>query len=1248
MVQVQYEGQSQIIFDVQMPTVGLTSEGQPDDGLGDEFQGTFLSLQLEIETEKSISDALIHVQDRATASSQIAEGSHERIVSQTVLLIENGTNPTRESAEKDFCNRYGSVISFCFTRDACEFRVLKSKIDHLRVKRQVEYVFQTLFGKLETRIHEIHSLNPLDWKELRDRNGKAPQRVDMCVHDAIQEQCLRRPHAPAICSYEGEMTYEQLFVQATRVAKCLQARGVGPEKFVPLCFPKTRWAVISILGVMLAGGAFVLLETAYPLARLKDICQKLEPAVILSVKSTSDLAQNLAPDVLIVDDEDSMPPDAAATSFQESSVKPYNSVYVAFTSGSTGSPKGVVIQHHAYCSAVGTHIEKFHIDVDSRVLQFSSYGFDAAVLKTLSTLMAGGCLCVLGDAQRTDSFVESSHAMRPSHAFLTPSFIRSLTPEEFEYIGIHTLVFIGEKVTPSSLLSCPKNVRAINGYGPAECTPITSIHPDIRAATSPSNIGWSQFSTCWIVDPRDHNQLVPIGAIGELIVEGWTVGRGYLKDEAMTQAAFISSPKWLTSIRGSEETPPLYKTGDLVQELPDKSLLYAGRKGTQAKLRGQRLELEEVETHCRGYFPEAIELVADVTSNDDNSFLVLVVVIRPTSEGFKNHKFLLPPTDDFVDLAQAAKEGLKRTLPTFMVPTIILPFDELPTNSSGKMDRQQLRRCITSLSSHELRKYQPLAQSKSSPVLLSGIEGVLQGIWAKELHIARESVGPDDNFFILGGNSISAMRVVSKARSQNLLLVASDLLSYPSLSALAKHATPTKAIAFDTTPFSLLGATPESLNRFHAKLREEHIIPNGAQIVDSAPLTTYQYEMLDTNGVESFVFFYDGPVSKRSLRKACQTVWDAYTILRTVFVPMDDRIVQIALSNVDLPFYTIETNEDVESMVTSSAKESCQRSSLGPLGASFTLVSGQHGRKNGFIITLSHLQYDGVSLQFLFDDITLAYGGEVPAPRLDYFNYLYFRAQHSLDKAFSAWKHYLKDAPVNRLLEEHHPGSSHPPQGTAWCPIQEQTIPIPSFPQTLTLATLVRAGWAIALSERYHELDILFQQTVHGRDSVLENVHHIFGPCINKLPFRIAINATDSVQEFLTQVQEQQSKALRYDYLEMPEILQRCTPWPKDTRMAWHLLHQNFDATWNCRLDGVDSLGQEFFDGRAPKSESGLGICTVQGKSLHLVITEVATPGDSGRAEMLLRRWTQLVETLAVSMTCPLESIIELQSAEVA
>ncbi|KAJ5629091.1 hypothetical protein N7490_011319 [Penicillium lividum] len=1247
--QAQYEGQNQVMFNAHIPADAFPSARKNlDEGLSRDSSVVTLALDLKILPEMITSEALIYLQEEIRVSSQMEDAKLEQFTSaKTCLWLDDGKIPISKATIVELCTRYTFLVLFSFEGDVCQLCVLpgaisKSNIDPSRIESQIAHIFQNILDQGDPPISSIMTLSPLDWKELRDRNAKAPSRVDECVHDIIRQQCLQRPRAPAISSYEGEITYQELLNLASRVAKALQDRGVGPETFVPLCFPKTHWAMISVLGVMMAGGAFVLLETAYPLPRLMEICQTLEPQVVLCISSTSDLAQHLAPDVLIVDNEESLPSDTEATSFNAPSVSPLSAIYAAFTSGSTGSPKGVVIQHLAYSSAARTHIEKFHMNTQSRVLQFASYAFDIALLKILSTLMVGGCLCVLGDAQRTDSFVESARAMRPSHAFLTPSFIRTLTPDDFNLIGIHTLVLIGEKVTSTHLMSCPKEVRVINGYGPAECTPITTIYPNLREAANPSNVGWSQCSACWIVDPRDHNRLAPIGAIGELLIEGWNVGREYLKDVAKTQAAFISSPKWLVSIRGAGNMLPLYKTGDLVQQLPDGSLLCVGRKGTQVKLRGQRLELSEVETHCRHHFPRALELVADVTSidgNSENAFLVVVVVIRTE---FNRDDVILPPTDDFVELAHSAKEELKRTLPSYMVPTVILPSAGLPKNVSKKMDRQQLRRCIARLSQHELRGYQLFTSSSSNSGILSGIEGVLQDIWSGELHIARELIGPDDNFFILGGNSISAMRVASTARSHNLSLVASDLLSYPTLSSLARYASPVQKILFDRTPFSLLKAPVGCLDHFYAELRANGVIPNRAKVVDAAPLTNYQCEMLDTNGLDSFMFIYHGTVNQERLGKACQTVWNMYPMLRTVFVPMGDVFVQIVLSDVELPFYTIETNENVESVTKSRAKELCQRSSLGHLGASFTLVSAPDRVQHGFIITVSHLQYDGISMHFIANDISIAYGGQTPAPRPDYINYLYFRAQYRLDHAFSSWKKYLQGAPVNRLLEKYHVEDPNPPMGMAWCPTQQETIRIPFYSKDLTLATLVRAAWSIALGERYRESDILFQQTVHGRDSPLTNVDQIFGPCINKIPFRITIDPSKTVQQFLTKVQDQQAKALRYDYLDMPDILQRCTSWPADTRMAWHLLHQNFDAAWKCPLDGVDAQGQEIFDGHPPKSESGLGICTVEGNSLHLVVVEISTPDNISPPRALVRRWAELVDVLSVSLHSPLQKLVSI------
>ena len=1258
-LQSQYSSTDGVAFDTwrRIPRSSAPSEGREQENTIDKQHWEF-TLDYNITVQGLIEE----LNNRWRLWNSEQEHAHEPKLSRSLLVMEDAATTTEcqlfttrlESYLAGVTQGYDCIAVCQFTETSCRIGVLQTReqcaaIAPKRIARQLAHLMGQVLAKPESSISEVMTPHPDDLVDLHKRHSRLPPLVDLCIHDVIQKQAKQRPKAIAVASRDGCLSYQELLDHATQLAKALRRRGVGPEVFVPLCFHKSRWMTVAILGVLMAGGAFVQLEPAYPLARLESICETLHAPIVLCSSTTAEIAHHLAADVLVVEGNAHLEELATSSPIELPQAAPSTAAYAAFTSGSTGVPKGVVIEHRAFCTGAAAHIEQFDFGPTSRVLQFASYAFDITLVEGLSTFMAGGCLCVLAEDERTDSFVESAKKLQPSHAFLTPSFVRTLAPRDFEAMGILWLIMIGEKVNPGDLASCAPNMAVINGYGPAECTPISTAHCHLRQAATPANIGWSKCGFCWIVNSRDHHRLVPIGAIGELVIEGGHVGREYFDDPDKTRAAFIDPPAWHASVRGEGVRSRLYKTGDLVRQLEDGSLVCVGRKGTQVKIRGQRLELEEVEIHSRPWFPGARDVVAEVLiplERTMDATLVLFVVIPPGQVAqYQRHPsspVVLLPNETFIEAYQEARSWLRKTLPAYMVPSFFVPLSGLPQTMSGKKDRRLLRESIETLSPEDLALL-VVRPFDSTTGQLSSFESKLREIWAAELNLPPTAIGRADNFFDLGGNSISAMRVAARARAQGIALLASDILIRPSLAMQAPHLTASPLISIDMSPFSLMNMEEDTRNTILHELRQQTIISEDVEIVDIVPLTGYQTEMLDTGGLDCFAFDYDGPICVERLHKATEVVWARYPLLRTVFFSWGEQLMQIQLSHAPVRFRHIETSNNVQALAKSLTEEFCNQSSLGAVTSHVTLVSHVDGQSHVFIICLSHLQYDGFSLHFLVEDISLAYHGERPlASRPSFFEYVYFRAQYQREEALEFWRDYLRPTPSTPLLEIYHQGDEHPKPGMQWSPMQQAIVPTPAtLPTGITLATLVRAAWCLALAELTGQPEIVFQQTVHGRDSALEGIDRIFGPCINKLPFRVAVPATrndqdkkssvggPTIRSFVHLVQEQHSRALRFDYLDMDTILTQCTDWPVGTRMYWHHQHQNFGDRWACPLAGMEGVGREIDKGRPPKSESGFANCCLRPEGLELTIFAICTPETVGEIEGLVRSWADFVKKLS-------------------
>ncbi|RLM00575.1 hypothetical protein CFD26_108480 [Aspergillus turcosus] len=650
-----------------------------------------------------------------------------------------------------------------------------------------EHVLTQLFSEPDIPISHLEVLSPAAWRTLLAWNPPTPS-LDYCVHDKIYEQSLIQPHAPAVCAWDGSLSYQQLEELSSGLANELQIGGVGPEVIVPLYFEKSRWTVIAMMAVMKAGGIFVLLDTAHPVDRLRDIVQQFQAPVLLASKERSESAQDTFGVKVITVSEEASELYRGQAHRTKSTVRPHNGIYAVFTSGSTGKPKGSISEHRAVFSSMMSVIERLHLSRESRVLQFSSFAFDVSIMEYLATFLIGGCVCIPSEFDRKNRLAEAINDLGVNWAFLTPSVVRCLSPEETP--ALQNIVLLGEPPNQEDYATWAPCVNLIQAYGPAECSILTTITDRIQAADNPRDIGRGSACSCWVADPQDHERLVPMGAVGELIVEGPIVNRGYLNDADKTAASFIHSPMWLTRVRDGQESR-LYKTGDLVRYGPGGRVLYLGRKDTQVKLRGQRLELSEVETHLRGALPNARDVIAEVVADGDGgpprlAVFLLAQQLDSLMGTDCSEARLLIPTQAFLSEVRAAASVLTLTLPNYMVPSLYIPVSQIPLSNSGKTDRRRLREMLKSCSRVDLQRYS-LAQENTKQAPSTEKERVLQEIWARVLNLDQDSIGVHDDFFRIGGDSITGMQVATKCNSIGLPVSSADLFRHKTIAQLVAH-----------------------------------------------------------------------------------------------------------------------------------------------------------------------------------------------------------------------------------------------------------------------------------------------------------------------------------------------------------------------------------------------------------------------------------------------------------------------------
>jgi amino acid adenylation domain-containing protein len=623
-------------------------------------------------------------------------------------------------------------------------------------------------------------------------NENVPSVIDDTVHELVKKQVKLRPNALAVDAHDGTWTYAELDEAASRLAYHLVGLGVRPEDVIPLCFEKSRWAIVGILAVLKAGAAFVFLDPSHPLDRRQYIVLEVEAKVIICSPAQEYLYKECFPPTFTLsrDTLESLP---LRTTAPKSGAKPSNLLYVIFTSGSTGTPKGCLIENSQFLSGSVRHARRANINYSTRILQLASFCFDVSMLEILTALVHGSCICVPDMALTTNGPAYIINKYKVTWTFMTPSLAKLMVPSMVP--TLKTLALGGEPLTKADIQTWAphtqnSHIQLINGYGPSECSVAATGNTNITSDTDPANIGYPVGGICWIVDDRDHNILLPPNKVGELLIEGPILARGYLKNKDKTEEVFIERPAWgPTTATGKSRR--LYKTGDLARFLPDGSIHFIGRKDTQVKLRGLRIELGEIE-HSISIHPQVChQMVIFPNKGLFANRLVALVSLRnyliESCEAVESTVYVHEDMhgDEIQVHLKSIREGLALKVPEYMVPETWIIVERFPLLLSGKLNRSLVSNWVGSAESDLYRQVVGIDITEAQDENSDGVEEQLRGIIAAALNLPIDNVVLSKSFLSLGGDSITAMQVMTRCRGAGLAVRVKDILRSKSVKDLA-------------------------------------------------------------------------------------------------------------------------------------------------------------------------------------------------------------------------------------------------------------------------------------------------------------------------------------------------------------------------------------------------------------------------------------------------------------------------------
>lgn len=881
----------------------------------------------------------------------------------------------------------------------------------------------------------------------------SPQKWPPTLATLVEAGVKAYPSRTAV-SFEDEppLTYLQVNGLANGLAKSLKLKK---GSIVPLLMDRSARLVVVILALLKSGVAYTILNPDMPVDRNAQVIKECDPPIILADKKYScvfPLARNV---------EDCLATAAAQATqdndWGQEKPTPDDVSYIIYTSGSTGKPKGTLVTHRAAANGIMQHPS---LDDMPRVLLFYSPTASAAQRTFVSTLVQGGTIVLASKDSLANDLAGVINKQKVDVMEITPTALSLLRPTDIP--NIKQITVAGETI-PQALIdlwAANENLIVRNRYGSSECTQM-SLGRRLHVNDNPRDLGSPQDTTVTYILRVGSNELAPTGVAGELCLSGPQLAKGYLNEPGLTDRVFVPNPFG----KGR-----MYRTGDRARRFADGSIEILSRIDWQVKINGNKVEPSDVDFAISQHPSVA---VCASFATEVGGELALVTAVVPAD-----------PNASWPKLLPVLRKHAIDSLPSYMVPSLWLPLAELPRSVNGKVDLKNLRQKSQELGREGFAALSSDADEEGA--ITDDLELKIARVWASVLGVSAQIIGRTHSFLSLGGNSLQAIKAISRLRAEGIVADFSSLLTDKSIKEVA-----------DASRLQASSATPESQVEPFSMVKDVEFLGRlrkQMKITDAYPATPLQAGLLVTLNEEGDHYVYRrvyeiGHLDLAKLKESFTEVFALNDMLRTGFVLNNRSFIQVVREDVNLPW--------VESHLTLDeyrrADEKIDLPLAGPLFR-VGIVS-----KKWLVLTMHHALCDFWSHSFLYQDVAASYLGRNVPSRPRYANFVRYVFQQDTPVARSFWSTYLAGAPQSRL--------NHAPTGETARISRKTTLDLHAKSNALglTAGSVIYTAWAIVLSRQQNSDDVIFATTLSGRETPVLGVESIDGPTITTVPQRLGI-----------------------------------------------------------------------------------------------------------------------------------------------